>query len=106
MVNLEDMVKKHAGALGFDIVGIASAEPFLRDEQAAVDRIQQGYMDGLDWYTEERVHRANRPTELLPAARSVISLAISYHTGEHEQSDEDVTGKFARYAWGDDYHEA
>ena len=70
--------------LGFDLIGITTAEPFVRDENAALKRVRQGLMDGLPWYTEERVQKANRPTTLLPEAKSIVSLAISYFTGESE----------------------
>ena len=104
MGTIEQSVKEYAKSLGFDIVGITSAEPFLRDERAAIQRIRQGLMDGLPWYTEERVRRATHPHALLPDARTVISLAISYYTGESRASRDGPTGKIARYAWGDDYH--
>lgn len=78
MGELERKIKAHGKSLGFDIVGITSAEPFLREERAAVERIRQGLMDGLPWYTEERVHYATHPEVLLEGAASVISLAISY----------------------------
>ena len=57
----EDIVRAYASEVGFDLVGITSAEPFLRDEQAALERVRSGMMDGLHWYTEERVRRTNRP---------------------------------------------
>ena len=104
MGQLEESIKQYARELGFDIVGITTAEPFLRDERAAVDRIRSGLMDGLPWYTEERVHRATHPQLLLDEARSVISLAMSYFTGEPEAGEGGPTGKIGRYAWGDDYH--
>ena len=90
---------------GFDIVRVASADAFRRDEAAALKRIRDGHMDGYTWYTEERVRRANRPQELLEGAQSVISLALSYNTGEPDPPDEQPRGKIARYAWGDDYHD-
>ena len=105
MGELERRVKAHGKSLGFDIVGITSAEPFLRDERAAVERIRQGLMDGLPWYTEERVHRATHPEVLLEGAASVISLAISYLSGGPPASLAGVRGKIARYARGDDYHQ-
>ena len=61
---LEQSVKAFATELGFDIVGITTAEPFPRDERPAIDRIRQVMMDGLTWYAEERVHRATH-AELL-----------------------------------------
>ena len=72
--NLEATIKQYGKELGFDIVGITTSEPFIRDEQASIDRIRGGLMDGLPWYTEERVHRATHPELLLEDARSVISL--------------------------------
>ena len=101
---LERAVKDYGRELGFDLVGITTAEPFTRDERAATERVRNGLMDGLPWYTEERVRRANRPRSLLPDARSVISLAVSYMTGERRGNGSGPTGKVARYAWGDDYH--
>ena len=105
MGKLEASIKHFGKELGFDIVGIASAEPFLRDERAATDRVRGGLMDGLPWYTEERVHRATHPELLLPGAKSIISVAISYNNGDPEANGKGPTGKIARYAWGDDYHE-
>ena len=90
---------------GFDIVRVTSADAFHRDEAAALKRIRDGHMDGYSWYTEDRVRRANRPQELLEGAQSVISLALSYNTGQPEAPDGLPRGKIARYAWGDDYHD-
>lgn len=102
---LEQTVKRHALSLGFDLVGIATAEPFHRDEQAALQRISDGMMDGLPWYTAERVHKATHPELLMSGARSIISLAMSYHTEEPNPTGPGPHGKIARYAWGDDYHQ-
>jgi epoxyqueuosine reductase len=103
MTSIETRIKKLGRSVGFDLVGITTAEPFLRDEKAALQRVRDGLMDGLTWYTEDRVRKANRPSELLPGARSVVSLAVSYNTGEPSPESE-LTGKVARYAWGEDYH--
>ncbi len=103
--DLTTRVKQRARDLGFDLVRVTTAEPFLRDERAAVERVRQGLMDGLPWYTEDRVRKANRPQSLLEGAKSVVSLAVSYNTGEPGDDDDALRGKVARYAWGDDYHE-
>ena len=103
MTSLESKIKQLGRSVGFDLVGITTAEPFLRDERAALQRVRDGLMDGLAWYTEDRVRKANRPAELLEGARSVMSLAVSYNTGESLPGNE-VAGKIARYAWGEDYH--
>ncbi len=108
MPSIEYSIKQLASNVGFDLVGICSAENFSRDEIAATERVRQGLMDGLPWYTEGRVRRMNRPAELLRGARSVISLAISYDTGAPPPQDAGGSGmprgRVARYAWGDDYH--
>ena len=50
------------------------------------------------------MHRATHPEALLPEARSVISLAMSYFNGDPEPDEEVLAGKVGRYAWGDDHH--
>ena len=39
---------------------------------------------------------------IMPEARSVIVLGMGYFTGSGNIFPE--SGRFARYAWGDDYH--
>ena len=108
-VSLKETIIQLGIESGFDIVRVTSADAFRRDEAAALKRIRDGHMDGYTWYTEERVRRANRPQELLEGAKSVISLALSYNTGQPEPPDGlprgGPHGKIARYAWGDDYHD-
>ena len=104
---MEEEVKRLALATGFDIVGITGAENFEEDEAAALKRYEDGHMDGYSWYTKERIHLMNRPEELLVGAKSVISLAMSYLVKEEKavsESENSLTGKIARYSWGDDYH--
>ena len=105
MSTLTAKTKALGKSLGFDIVGITTADRFARDEQAALERVNDGLMDGLAWYTSERVRKANSPRKLLEDARSVVSLAMSYNYGEAEVQGEGPRGKIARYAWGDDYHD-
>ena len=105
MSTLTAKTKALGKSLGFDLVGITTAERFERDERAALERVNGGLMDGLPWYTAERVQKANSPRKLLDGATSVISLAMSYNYGEAEPQGGGPHGKMARYAWGDDYHE-
>ena len=100
----EDSIKTIAKELGFDLVGITSAEPFFRGEQESIKRIKDGFMNGLNWYTEERVRKANRPRLLLNDAKSVISLGLNYFSEPTTEKPATPSGRIARYAWGDDYH--
>ena len=106
-MDVEREVKALALRLGFDSVGFTDAEPFYRDEEAATQRVRDGLMDGLPWYTEERARKMNRPDMLLEGARSVISMAANYNTGAPARDlsrSEGPRGRVARYAWGRDYH--
>ena len=99
------LVKSHALEVGFDLVRITTAEEFAEDRDAALDRIESGMMSGLPWYTPERVRRGSEPKNLLPQARSIISLGLNYYhenppSGDHRRP----AGKVARYARGRDYH--
>src|SRR5579885_1459001 len=93
-------VKELAREAGFDLAGIAAAEPFERERDALTERIDAGMFDGLTWFTRERAQVATDPRALLPEARSIISLGLSYDT-----CDDGPEGTIARYAWGADYHE-
>lgn len=99
-------IKEYAYTLGFDSVRITTADAFPEAERVIRERIEQGYMEGLPWFTSERAEVSCHPDALLPDARSIIALAMCYLT---EQPDETETGlprgRISRYAWGDDYHD-
>lgn len=106
-IDWKAIVTARARACGFDLVGVTGADDFVADRDAALERIREGRMDGLPWYTESRVMRGASPGELLPGARSVICLGVSY-LGDCSADDDDGTGagRVARYAWVRDYHRA
>jgi epoxyqueuosine reductase len=44
--------------------------------------------------------------KILPGARSIVVLALNYFQGqEARRSETAATGRIARYAWGNDYHD-
>jgi epoxyqueuosine reductase len=99
-------IKEYAYTLGFDMVRITSAEAFPVAEQVIKERIARGLMDGLPWFTAERADVSCHPDALLPEAKSVISLAMTYLTEQPDlQETEGPRGRIARYAWGEDYHD-
>ena len=102
---LTRQVKDYARELGFDLVGIASADSFTDHQEITLERMREGLMDGLPWYGESRVRRGCNPSELLPGARSIITVGLSYLvTEEDDDKGSELSGKVARYSWGDDYH--
>ncbi len=106
-MSLTTDIKDYAASLGFDLVRVTSAAPFPEREAAIKDRIEQGLMDGLPWFTAERAEVSSNPRALLPDARSVISMAIFYLTDAPRDltTPGDPHGRNSCYAWGDDYHE-
>ena len=75
---LADAVKARAAELGFDLVGIASAEPFDADLQRTLAWIEDGLHGTMRWITPERTRGPAIPTSLLPGARSIVVVGASY----------------------------
>jgi epoxyqueuosine reductase len=102
-----DDIKQKALALGFDLVGVTSAEP-LDAEQI---RLYQNWVDsglaaGLHYMTRKISERFN-PRALLPGAKSVIVTAVNYKplTVYNPRINSGVaSGLVASYACYDDYH--
>ena len=103
MLDLKRQITEYAVQCGFDLVRITGAGEFVQDRDAALTRIKSGQMDGLPWYTESRVRRGADPQTLLPGARSIICLGLSYLDDETPTAS---GGKVARYASVKDYHRA
>jgi epoxyqueuosine reductase len=93
-----------AEALGFAALAIAPATTLAADQAAYRQQLAAGHFRGMPWLNEERA-LAFEPERLLPGARSVLVLAMSYHTAEPPPvATHGPTGQIARYARGRDYH--
>jgi epoxyqueuosine reductase len=98
-LSLSSEVKQYAlGELGFDLVGITSAEPFAQAELDLVRWLEAGHNGEMGWLNEARARLACRPRELLPGAQSLIVVAESYRAAPRRRG-------IARYADGPDYHD-
>ena len=100
-----DEVRALAREAGFDLCGIAPAEAFpeLRFLDEWLDRGYAGEMR----YLARNARRRSDVREVVPSARSVISLGTLYNTDRPystELNDPDAA-LISRYAWGEDYHE-
>src|SRR3989440_3048863 len=109
-VDLTRRIKEYARVVGFDAVGVPRAEPFAEARAVLRERIAAGHFSGLSWFTAERADFSSDPRNLLPTARSIISLAMSYRPQGLAQGDAGVgekgspRGCISAYAWGRDYH--
>src|SRR5438034_11803907 len=71
-------IKEYAYSLGFDTARITSAEALPEAERDIKERIAQGLMDGLPWFTAERAAVSCDPDPLLLRAEYIITLAMCY----------------------------
>jgi len=93
-----------ARQLGFAACRVAPAHT-----AAHADRfyawLEAGHHGDMAWLARDPKRRAD-PAAVLPGCQSVIVLATSYYQGQapppHPAA---ATGRIARYAWGDDYHD-
>src|SRR5690606_12256803 len=97
---LAGAIRAQARALGFDLVGIARAEPsaYLDYLRQWLDDGQHGTMSWLAGRFEERTD----PRVYVPGARSVICVAMNYHVPLQRVPEEErcLHGRVARYALG------
>ncbi|GAB5518391.1 MAG: tRNA epoxyqueuosine(34) reductase QueG [Rhodothermales bacterium] len=100
---LAHAIKAEAGRLGFDACGISKAER-LDDEARRLEAWLNAGMHGTMGWMENHFEKRVDPRELVPGAKSVVSLLHNYYQPvEHAEGDH--IGKISRYAWGDDYHD-
>jgi epoxyqueuosine reductase len=95
-------LKTHARSIGFHLVGITSPEPFSEAELDLVRWLDEGHQGEMAWMNEARARLSCRPGELLPGAKSLVVVGVSYRTVDPKPGP---GGRIARYAWGSDYHD-
>lgn len=94
-------IKAKAHELGFLACGIAQAG-FLAKEAPRLEQWLKAGKHGSMGYMAENFDKRLDPRELVPGARSVISLAYNYFS-EPRQTDPNAP-KLSTYAYGRDYH--
>ena len=97
-----EVVIQKAKAVGFDLIGFAKADVLGKESEQLERWLENNYQAGMD-YMEKNVDKRKDVKNILPDAKSVISLALNYYTPD-SFSNENSGGKISRYAWGKDYH--
>ena len=109
-----------AHALGFDLCRVTACTPPAHAQEFG-DWLNHGAHGEME-YMARGADKRRDPQKVLAGAKSIIVLALNYFQGEamwrkfatydskarNLQSCatiEAATGRIARYAWGDDYHE-
>ncbi len=95
-----ETVKRVARECGFELVGVAPADP-PADFERYQDWVQRGMAGEMRYLTDRRAELRRDPRNLLPSARSLICVGKLYNT-HPEIKDPPIS----RYAWGSrDYHD-
>lgn len=100
---LSRRIKKRAHDEGFELVGIVPAEVLEPERERLQDWLMHGFHGEMRWMERDPRQRTD-PRLIMPAARSVVVVALNYYT-PHAHRNDPATGKISRYAWGDDYHD-
>ncbi len=97
-------LKKRALHLGFDDVGIASAEPLARDQVAYEKWLDAGMHAEVAYMARSRERRGD-PRQILDGCKSVVCVAKNHFRDVPDETPAGH-GRVARYAQGRDYHRA
>jgi epoxyqueuosine reductase len=102
-----DVVKRLAQGCGFELAGVARAEPLVEDNGRYLDWVKRGMAGAMGYLTDRRAQVRTDPKLLLASARTIICVGKLYNgpaPRSTEWSDAEA-GWISRYAWGADYHE-
>src|SRR3712207_7359064 len=80
------VLEKRAREAGFDLLGVARAEP-LREGGERLRRWQEAGMAADMGYMHRPVELLSDPRKLQKSAKSVVSLGVSYYPGDHPEND-------------------
>jgi epoxyqueuosine reductase len=98
------LARSLARELGFDLVGVASAEP-PRELAAFAPWVAAGHAGEMA-YLSGQVEKRSDARAAFPWARSLVCVGLQYDTpGPYSTEAPPGRGWISRYAWGDDYHD-
>lgn len=108
-MSLTEDIKSLAFEAGFHTVGITTAEPFVGAERVLRERLERGLLEGSG-FDLDVIHLYTHPRKSLAAAKSIVSVALSYFTDDMEsgaagRGGTGLRGWMARFARGKDYHQ-
>ncbi|MEL7251585.1 MAG: tRNA epoxyqueuosine(34) reductase QueG [Bacteroidota bacterium] len=98
---VKEKIQQEAYRMGFSYIGVAKATFMEKEAQRLEDWLNRG-QHGKMFYMANHFDKRVDPRELVPGAKSVISLLYNYHNPALQQ-DPDAP-KISQYAYGKDYH--
>jgi epoxyqueuosine reductase len=104
--HLKQRIQDEARQLGFDLVGVGPAVPG-EESQPFQAWLDAGYDAGMAYLRRDPEVRIF-PRSLAPGVQSILAVAMNYRAPGPLSIEPRRPGQawIARYAWGDDYHEA
>ncbi len=100
---LKSKVVGFARYVGFDSCRVAACNPPPHANEFRT-WLEDGVYGEMH-YMKRGAEKRSEPQRVLPGAKTIIVLALYYWQGQLRGSQTAATGKIARYAWGDDYHD-
>jgi len=112
---MKEAVRQRARELGFDDCRFTTAQ--APDHATAFEQWLAQNRHGEMGYLQRNAHKRVEPQQVLPGAKSIITLAVSYHQSEWRMSNDEWIGNssirhssfvipaIARYARYKDYHD-
>ena len=101
---MKALIQRRATELGFDLCRVASADPPASGPRF-LEALAEGRHAEMNWLARNAEKRLS-PQLVLPGAKSVVMLAVSYASRPGSPAPGDAPrGVVARYARFDDYHD-
>lgn len=94
-------IKKKAEELGFEYCGIARAERLNEDAERLEQWLSKGFHGSMS-YMEKHFELRVDPRQLVPGAKSVITLLKNYFPSQQPHEN---AARISKYAFGKDYHD-
>ena len=95
------LIRQEAHRLGFSFVGISKAEKLDKEARQLEDWLNDNRHGSMS-YMANHFDKITDPRQLVPDAKSVVSLMYNYYTEKKQQQPD--APKISMYAFGKDYH--
>lgn len=102
MLITNEIVIEKAKKIGFDLIGFSEYATLNDEVDKLKDWLYKGFNSNMK-YMERNIEKRFDVQEILPSAKTIISLALNYYVKGNYSSGKNM-GKVSRYAWGTDYH--
>ena len=103
IIDLKKHIIQKSKELNIDIIGFCDTKPFSCLKEILTKRRQKGYETEFE---EKDIELRINPQKILPNAKSIIAIGMSYNVLESSVNKNEITlkGQLSKSSWGIDYH--